>query len=218
MTVKELQAIKKTRKLTAEEQAELRARIGELVDQVRAAYPRLLPYLLAIHQRLVKAAMRRGYDADEIEHQGWIGVVNAANKYDAEKTNGGTFVNYALWHVRGHVTKLVARIDRGTMLSLSEVIGDGGERFSDNHGRPDPPPPDDAWWDRALVRLSARNAEIIRLRYRDGLTMAETGERMGMSRQGVRYLEQYSIGELRQFQWWFVFQGDLQGADRADHQ
>jgi RNA polymerase primary sigma factor len=53
---------------------------------------------------------------------------------------------------------------------------------------------------RGLSHLSEDEREVIRLRYGDGgsaLTLRETGEALGISRERVRQIEEYALGRLR---------------------
>lgn len=49
----------------------------------------------------------------------------------------------------------------------------------------------------ALPRLSDRQRDVLNLRYRDGLTLAEAGERLGVTRERVRQIEAGALRELR---------------------
>lgn len=52
-------------------------------------------------------------------------------------------------------------------------------------------------WDELLRRLTDRERFLIELRYREGLTLFETGEVLGITRERVRQLELKAIDKLR---------------------
>ena len=74
--------------------------------------------------------------------------------------------------------------------SLLDTIGDG---------RIHEPDDDYAWLYQVIGRLSAREQQILGMRYRDGemVSLSQVAERMGLSRYQVQRLEQLALRKLR---------------------
>ena len=65
-------------------------------------------------------------------------------------------------------------------------------------------PPAEVWGevptrlDELTRSLPARDREVLRLRHRDGLTQAEAGRRLGVSREWFRQVEAAALARLRE--------------------
>jgi RNA polymerase sigma-B factor len=98
------------------------------------------------------------------------------------------------------VVEALQAADSYRALSLDEPIGDDGPSFGEALGR------DDHGFERAEQRLllhlgfaalAPREREILRLRFFEGLTQREIGERVGLSQMHVSRLIRGSVDALR---------------------
>ena len=98
------------------------------------------------------------------------------------------------------VTKTLADDQRTRCISLDSALTEGGRSLLDVtacHG--DEPGVTDAEEavQAVLSRLSEQDAQIIRLRFFEGHTLAEIGKKIGISREWVRRLETRALSNLR---------------------
>lgn len=141
-------------------------------------------------------------------------LVHAA-VHNFDPSRGWKFITYA-WPVavragREFLTREAARgiyaptnyaVERPGVVYDSEAAGHGREDDSpladaaarEADARPEFSPD---FWRVVTHRLNARHAEALRLRYRDGLTLAEVGERMGVSRARAQQMEQKALHEIK---------------------
>ena len=93
----------------------------------------------------------------------------------------------------GSLDKPIKEEDDGTIGDFvrdpSDLMQDAEERIQQEQLRA-------AIWG-CVDELPEKQAEAIRARYRDGLTLKETGERLGVNIEGARQWERKGIRELR---------------------
>jgi RNA polymerase primary sigma factor len=95
---------------------------------------------------------------------------------------------------------------KGQTISASTPIGDADdstpllEFIPDPHSQPDEEADQrvrQSALEEALEALNPREREIIHLRFQDGLTLQEIGERFGITRERTRQLQEQAIAKLR---------------------
>lgn len=90
--------------LSREEEAELARRIR---DGDEAALDRLVRSNLRFVVSVARRYARRGVPLDELVHEGNLGLVRAARRFDADR--GVRFVSYAVWWIRQSILAALAR-------------------------------------------------------------------------------------------------------------
>lgn len=154
---------------------------------------------------------------EDLFQHGMMGLIRAAETWDESL---GRFPTHAVWQIRGVVGRAIA--NEGTLIRIpsrfqkeerqslveklqavsldwrrthscrataSSVVGDMpdtecGYTLSEA-----------IQW--ALVTLPVNHARVIRLRYLEGISFAEIGKRMGISKQRVKQLEVSALLKLR---------------------
>lgn len=125
----------------------------------------------------------RGVEVDDLRQAARMGLVKAARGYDPER---GAFLSYAVPMATGEVRRCfrdlarsvrpprVADDERGPLI---EQVGEADPGFDSAEAR--------VLVGEALGDLGETDLEILRLRYAEGLTQAEIGERIGATQAQV---------------------------------
>lgn len=165
-----------------------------------------LPRFVAKKYRGILRA--RGIDQDDAEQVGHVALLRAAEIWD--ESRGVRFATYAVWSIR-HRVELLIRTD-----GLIHVPAAHAERFGGRAKRArhpggiedalhvaarredeDRPEPDEMEKLRDAMRfLSARQQTVVMGRA-EGRTLAEMGERVGLSKERVRQIELAAMEKLR---------------------
>ncbi len=179
--------------------------------------------LTAYRQRLVADNLRlvhwhvarrmRGFPQelqDEAADSCMLGLVRAAQLYDRRKKAARTgkpcrFGTYAMHWIKSFFQRWVDGCTRERRLGIIQMSAIGKDVPD---GRPDWEPADHRATEepgaetreelfRLLRCLPQRQALVLRLRYLERMTLAEVGERLGITRERVRQLEQRAKARLR---------------------
>ncbi len=154
---------------------------------------------------------RPGIDPEDVYAEVRAGFVHAAARADPARP--GSFAAYAAQWGDEFARKFLRRELAG---GLRFPVRDGWRRFrphsmsaavTEGHDSPlafvpareeaEPAEYPDDFWQRAVAGLTARQAEVLMLSFRDGLTLEEIGERFGVSRQAVCHCRTAAIRRLR---------------------
>lgn len=198
--------------LVAAIQAGAPERIGELWEQVKG--------LVAWKARHIMTALDLrgsscGVEFDDLYQSGYLALVAAAESYSPES---GAFSTWFMYHLKtafaeatGYRTKTGRNEPVNNALSLDEPLTDEADSGLFGDLIPDPKASatmlsiEEKLWreqlhealEAALAALPEQNADVLRLRYYQGLTLAETGERKGTTAERVRQMENKAIRQLQ---------------------
>ena len=138
--------------------------------------------------RVVGSGLGRA-EREDLVQVGALALVGQAGRFN--RSRGVTFSAFARRRIRGAMLDaLRARRDAAEQVLEPEDPGPGPERLATARER------ERALW-RAIKQLPDRQQEVLRLRYFRERTQREAGERLGISQQGARDLEQRAIRRLR---------------------
>lgn len=208
------------RRLSDDEEQALAARIARGDDK---ALDRLVTANLTYVVKLAGEYRGRGLETEEIVSEGNMGLIAAARSFDGSK--GKRFVTFAAPYIREKIERAIERQTglyrvprdakdpaaekrRSRALSIDAPIG-GSAELSLGRVVPDKdaPVPDEAFFDevlreeleRLVSRLDEREQHVVRSVYgigRPALTMAETGEEMGLRRERVRRIRDKAVRHI----------------------
>lgn len=176
--------------------------------------------LWAKHERLCRylagrarwiAELDPAIGLDDLTQTAFIGLVRAAETYNADA--GKSWAGWAAWHVKHELRKLLGWSNPNSpppatvgAVSLDAPIGDdeGATRLDTLSDDSTPDAMDGVYagelraaLTEAVQRLEIEHAgEVLRCRYRDGLTVAETAEQTGMSAGEVKSIQDRSLRRL----------------------
>ena len=203
-----LREIGKHELLNHDEEVEIANRIRDagLNDRERlCARDRLIECNLRLVVSIAKEFARGKVPLHELIAEGNIGLIKAVSRFDPGR--GCRFSTYATYWIRQSVRLAARQFQRRRKLpdgetenvrklvSLDEVlrvhpIEDhkeesqvGSEEVDKLHG--------------VLNVLNVRESEIVKLRYESALTLGEIGEKLGITRERVRQIEENAIHKLQ---------------------
>ena len=153
--------------------------------------------------RLMATGNMRGVEFDNLMQAAFLGLVNAVEHYDPAK--GDSFTTYWEYHVKNEFNALLgvktSKIDAlDCCLSLDAPLDDSPDSETLESIVADPSDvyaaADEKIWraqlhealERALSRLDAEDAEVLKLRYYDGLTYTAIEQRRGLRSGAARVL------------------------------
>jgi len=138
---------------------------------------------LPVARSLAARYAGRGIEIDDLRQAARMGLVKAARRYDPSQ---GEFLSYAVTVANGEMRHCFREQARGVR---TERLDDDTERpLSERLGTPDP------GFERAEARVIVEEAldqldeadrTIVRLRFVDGLSQAEIGEKIGATQAQV---------------------------------
>lgn len=138
---------------------------------------------LPVARSLAARYAGRGIEIDDLRQAARMGLVKAARRYDPSQ---GEFLSYAVTVANGEMRHCFRELARGVR---TERLDDDTERpLSERLGAPDP------GFERAEARVIVEEAldqldeadrTIVRLRFADGLSQAEIGEKIGATQAQV---------------------------------
>lgn len=138
---------------------------------------------------------------DELFQKGCVGLMVAIDRF--KRRRKATFLTYATYWIRKYVfSKEQTRDEKAESLdchgeegeSLYNVIPSVVLNFGSKH--------EDlldalAAARKTLLKVNPRWAEVLRLRFEEGLTQEQTGARLGVTKERARQLEQKALRFLR---------------------
>ncbi|MFE6511011.1 sigma-70 family RNA polymerase sigma factor [Nocardioides sp. NPDC057767] len=138
---------------------------------------------LPVARSLAARYSGRGIEVEDLRQAARMGLVKAARRYDPEQ---GAFLSYAVPMAKGEMRRCfrdLARCVRPQQVQenesgpLVEQVGEVDPGFDRAEAR--------VLVEKALVGLGETDQMILRLRYAEGLTQAEIGERIGATQAQV---------------------------------
>lgn len=190
-------------------QAGERERLPQLWDQVQA-------FVRSEAARWLRAwrKSRPSLEFDDLYQYGYIALCEAVKTYHAEKN--GSFIGWLAFYLKtefaqeiGCRTPKQLRERQTLVLSLDAPIGRDTEEITLGDAVADP---EDKYANvetavyheqlkavvgKALEELPQPRREVLQLRYYDGLTLAEIGGKIGISKEQVRQRENKGLRALR---------------------
>lgn len=190
-------------------QAGERERLPQLWDQVQA-------FVRSEAARWVRAwkQNRPDLEFDDLYQYGYIALCGAVETYKADQ--GMSFIGWLAFHLKtefaqeiGCRTSRQQRERQTLVLSLDAPIGGDTEELTLGSAMEDP---EDKYADaeaniyheqlkavveKALEELPQPRREVLQMRYYDGLTLAEIGGKIGISKEQVRQREEKGLRALR---------------------
>jgi RNA polymerase sigma factor (sigma-70 family) len=169
-----------------------------LARAVQAGCAEALDQLIRSNQRFVLRIAtdyrELGLPLEDLIAEGNLGLIEAARRYDAD--DDARFATYAVWWVRKSILEAISRDrDEGR---LSDHLADGN--------RPDPEADllrheNDGLIEQAMVDVTDQQRQVLSMRFglKDGpaITLKESGDRFGISRERVRQIENQAKVRLR---------------------
>lgn len=156
----------------------------------------------------------RRFDVEDLVHEGVIGMMSAARKFDPQK---GRFGTYAAWWIHASIDayivekggrlvqlpiKMARKLNREAALPTSPV------EFFDNEHPAEVPTPAETYeksetaaivWCAVAHLNDPKDAEIVRMYFKEGMDMPKIGKRLGMSRQGVQQRLEKALKDLKPY-------------------
>lgn len=188
-----------------------------LCEAFAVQYPSLTGAIRVKFPGTYRWARNTGLDDDDINQQGWLGIIQAAKKFDPDK--GIKFVTYALHAARNQVQRPCHDAGRVKRTPLPGVkILSGSQTKHRNRGKqstlfdltPNRDPSPDAALTEAedhdamrgvvndlLRTLDARMRKIVYLRIVCGDTLDVVAEAVGISRERVRQVQYNAVRRLK---------------------
>lgn len=148
----------------------------------------LLPMIRAAGRSF---ARRAGYPADDIVQEASIAAWVGLDSYDASLSQPWTFITRCIhWHLLTYWRRAhnKSRFADTRPASLTTDVTDHRENeFSGS-----------LEFEELLTVCSEVDRDVVLLRYRDGLTQQETGERLGITHQRVQVKEKRALNRIRE--------------------
>lgn len=172
---------------------------------------------LACKLAMIYWKMNRRWESPEVLVEvGVSGLWEAATRFVPSK--GFKFMTYGGWYVKKAIRehlyavkgisrsaaqndkKIVRLANRTASIDVPSEMHPNGmaETIADRHRKPELEFPED-FWERVGKFLSPSEKLVIRLRFHDGITLAEAGDVLGVSRERVRQLEARSLIKIRKY-------------------
>ena len=187
-------------------------RMGELWDQVEGLVKWKANRIMTA---LALKGNPCGVEFVDLYQSGYIALVAAVDTYTPEGGAFSTWLGFYLQNefarITGYRTQKEQREPLNNALSLDSPLTDDsdaatfGDLIPDKRAAATMQDIEEKLWqeqlheavEMALAELPEQSAEIMRLRYYQGLTAAEAGELSGVGRDGVRRIESKAIRQLR---------------------
>lgn len=156
----------------------------------------------------------RWIDREDLVAAARLGLVDAARRYDPDNARGATFATFAGPRVAGAVLDWLRAQDPVSRSYRARLRAEGRQapqQYSLDAEWDIPPLAWRAWHPRdlradyaeetaarLLRELPERWQRVLGLLYRDGLTMAEAGRRIGRSESAVSLLHKKALARMRE--------------------
>jgi len=184
-------------------QAEQIAQLEQFLDEAAAVRDRIIRANMRLVISIVKKFVSPNFSFDELLSDGIMTLMNAVEKFDYDR--GYRFSTYAYRSIARNAYRRV--MDRKKELSKHSMIAEGAiEGSLEDRGTASM---DEKTWERLrnllggfLDRLDKRERMIVQARYalgkhRNVQTFQSIADKLGVSKERVRQLEQRAVGKLR---------------------
>jgi RNA polymerase sigma factor FliA len=136
-------------------------------------------------------------DYSDLVQYGVIGLIDAYKRYDS--STGVQFQTYATIRIRGAIVDgmrtIFKRCNNGYLvISHDELLGDGGD-YEYNHLSAVEREPTEIM--PAINKLTEQERKVIMMRYHQGYSQKEIGERLGISQSRVCQIHRKALRELK---------------------
>lgn len=170
-------------------------------------WPAIYKLVYKYCNRYTYTADKRGYTFEDLVSVSWFGVERAIKAYDAEK--GYKFTTYLKYHLMNVIHEALGLRGRKSSIrtvSLDTPVGEDedatlGELIEDEHaGEPFETVEDRELyqWVRDMVdTLKPKNKAVIQGIYFDGIERKDYADKLGVSMERMRQIEQTALRELR---------------------
>src|SRR5919206_565813 len=153
------------------------------VDGHRAARAELVERMLPLARSLARRYAGKGEPLEDLEQVASLGLLKAIDRFDVSRDV--RFATFAVPTIAGELKRHFR--DRGWMLRVPRDVQELSARVSRARET----------LTRELDGLGAREREILRLRYYEGLTQREIARAVGVSQMHVSRLIRRSIDTMR---------------------
>ena len=168
-----------------------------LVAAIKTGDQRALNSLVAAHLRFVVSVAKqyqgRGLSMDDLVDEGNIGLLRAANNFDASR--GQRFIQYAVWSIRQAIEKALRR--EAETVALTREVAAGPAAEADH-------PVQTATEHEAIAQrltlLNEREQQVVKAFFgidQPQQTLAEIAQTMGLKRERVRQIRKTALQHLR---------------------
>jgi len=184
-------------------QAEQIAQLEQFLDEAAAVRDRIIRANMRLVISIVKKFVSPSFSFDELLSDGIMTLMNAVEKFDYDR--GYRFSTYAYRSIARNAYRKV--MDRKKEMSKHSMIAEGAiEGSLEDRGTASM---DEKTWERLrnllggfLDRLDKRERMIVQARYalgkhRNVQTFQSIADKLGVSKERVRQLEQRAVGKLR---------------------
>lgn len=129
-----------------------------------------------------------GVPQEDLEQEGMIGLLEAADKYDESK--GAKFSTYATFWIRKRVIESVEKEKKSTYKTSA---------LNEETTRDEIQTPEQSTRDKLAFPEGIPEAEkiVVKLLYEDQLTLKEISKQLGISRERVRQLKEKALRRMR---------------------
>ena len=157
--------------------------------------------------------------ADDLYNSGWLGCIEAAKRYDKERSRGRDLKTFCLYYAR---YRMIDELRRAQVVRIRQNCSDAGATEAhvlyteDGSGEPyggcensriDSVDPEGfaarlelvELIQEAMARLVPREKMVIKLRYKDELTLKQIGAMFDLSPERVRQIENRAKEKIRGF-------------------
>ena len=198
--------------LVAEIRAGATERMGELWEQVAG----LVKWKAKQIMTILAGSNSRGVEFEDLFQSGYLAMVAAVDTYDPAA--GGAFSTWLMYHLKnafayaiGYRTQKGRKEPLNTSVSLDTPLSDDADSddlmdvIADPSGQAGLESAEAAIYrdqlrealEAALATLPEQSAEVLRQRHYQNMTLAEVGERQGVSTERARQIECRALRQLR---------------------
>jgi RNA polymerase sigma factor (sigma-70 family) len=184
-----------------------------MVEDYAKQWPSPLAVFSTVHRRMYRCALAMGLGEDDLGQLCWLGVMKAAKGFDP--AYGASFATYAASKMYGTVSHWVSgqvrgkrTLPEGSRLFSGDAVNDEGKsnwNWIPGSATTDTNPGDAETIreavDKVLRRLPERYRRVVEMRWglagESELTLEETGDRLGVTRERIRQLEREAMSRIR---------------------
>jgi len=133
---------------------------------------------------------------EEIESDGMLGLVLAAESWESDHPSGTSFASYAFGRIRWKILNEARRRRNHELPRVSDGVAEGGEDVADVPLQRDASDITERL-PSLLDGLTERERAIVELRYMNGYRSDRIALQFGVTRQRVAQILQRALGKLR---------------------